>query len=149
MDGDVDHLGHVHLKVRDLDRSIEFYTAIIDGLEVSERVGQFVFLTLGTRHHDLALQEVDERSPAPETDSDAVGLYHAAWEVGSMAALNRTHERLRDRAVSVTPVDHGISLALYFDDPDGNGNEVYHDVRTDRDRSKWAGQNEPFDPTAL
>ena len=57
-----------------------------------------------------------------------------------------THDRLRERGVEVSPVDHGISRALYFDDPDGNGLEAYVDTR-DSKGEEWAGENEPFDPS--
>lgn len=139
------HLGHVHLKVRNVDRAVGFYRDIL-GLDVTERQSNFAFLSFGEHHHDLALQEigVDASGPAP-----GVGLYHSAWEVADAAALQRVYDRLQDRGVRVAPVDHGISKALYFDDPDGNGVEVYLDTRAERDQYEWGGLNERFDPTAL
>ncbi|QLG63833.1 VOC family protein [Halorarum salinum] len=145
----VDHLGHVHLKVRDVERAIEFYADVLDGLTVAERVGRFAFLTLGEHHHDLALQEVPNAGSASTGSDGPVGLYHAAWEVADAESLAGAYERLRAREVDVSPVDHGISLALYFDDPDGNGVEVYLDVREERDREEWGGENRRFDPTEL
>ena len=144
-DGDaerVDHLGHVHLWVRDLERSVAFYRDVL-GLSVTERVGGYAFLSAGEHHHDLALQAVGPDADGP---GRGVGLYHVAFEVATPAALTTTHERLRERGVEVSPVDHGISRALYFDDPDGNGLEVYLDTR-DADDERWQGHNEPFDPT--
>ncbi len=138
-------LGHVHLKVRDVERSIAFYTEVL-GLAVSERVGSYAFLSAGDRHHDLALQAVPEDAPAP---GPGVGLYHVAWEVESPADLRAAFDRLSARDVPVSPVDHGISQALYFDDPDGNGVEVYLDTRAARDRSEWGGENRRFDPAQL
>jgi catechol 2,3-dioxygenase len=146
----VSHLGHVHLKVRDTERAVEFYESVL-GLEVTERVGRFAFLTLGEHHHDLALQgvgsdvtEVSGAATGPEP-----GLYHAAWELEDADALRRADERLIERDVAVSPVDHGISKALYFDDPDGNGVELYLDTREERDIHDWDGRNERFDPSEL
>lgn len=139
------HLGHVHLKVRDVERAVAFYTDVFD-LDVSDRHGPFAFLTFGDHHHDVALQEVG--SDAAGTESD-IGLYHAAFEVESREALKRIYETLDERGVRVDPIDHGISEALYFDDPDGNGLEAYRDTRAENDRTEWQGMNEPFDPTAL
>lgn len=139
------HLGHVHLKVTDIERSIDFYTDVLD-FEVSERVDRFAFLTLGSHHHDLALQAVGTHARGRRVVGPAVGLYHVAFEVATDDRLTAVYRRLERREVAVSPVDHGISLALYFDDPDGNGVEVYRDVREERDRWQWGGRNEPFDP---
>ncbi|PSP56637.1 biphenyl-2,3-diol 1,2-dioxygenase [Halobacteriales archaeon QS_1_67_19] len=138
-------LGHVHLKVRDVDRSVEFYRDAL-GLAVTERAGRFAFLSGGEKHHEVALQEL---GPDASDPGRGVGLYHAAFEVATPEALAATDRRLRERGVAVTPVDHGISEALYFDDPDGNGLEVYLDTRAERDREAWRGRNEPFDPESL
>jgi catechol 2,3-dioxygenase len=138
-------VGHVHLKVRDLDRSLDFYRGVL-GLDVIERAGRYAFLTWGEKHHDVALQEVGPDAPGP---GRGVGLYHAAFEVPDRDALAATYDRLRERGVSVSPVDHRISLALYFDDPDGNGLEVYLDTREENDRREWRGDNQRFDPAAL
>ncbi|WP_135533622.1 MULTISPECIES: VOC family protein [Halostella] len=137
-------VGHVHLKVRDVSRSVQFYTDVL-GLEVEDEYGQFAFLSWGKHHHDVALQGVGEDAPGP---GPGIGLYHAAFEVETADALRAVYRRLRDREVTVTPVDHGISKALYFDDPDGNGMEVYLDTRT-ADHEAWEGQNRRFDPEAL
>jgi len=142
-DGQIDaSLGHVHLKVRDLDRAVGFYTDVLD-LGVTERIARFAFLSFGDHHHDIALQEVPPDAPGPST---GVGLYHAAFEVPDEDALRTVHERLQARDIPVSPVDHGISRALYFDDPAGNGLEVYRDTRAERDRETWGGENRPFDP---
>ena len=137
-------LGHVHLKVRDVARAVEFYTEIL-GLDVTERVGQFAFLSFGEKHHDVALQGIGADAPS----AGGVGLYHAAFEVEDAEALAATYRRVRNRGVAVSPVDHGISKALYFSDPDGNGLEVYLDTREENDLRTWGGQNARFDPEAL
>ena len=137
-------IGHVHLKVRDVERATAFYTDVFD-LAVGDRYDRFVFLTFGEHHHDVALQEVGHDAPGPE---GGVGLYHAAIEVESRADLEAVYTTLCGRGVTVSPVDHGISKALYFTDPDGNGLEAYLDTREANDQMDWHGRNDPFDPTA-
>jgi len=143
-DSHPDRVGHVHLKVRQVDRALSFYTETL-GLTVEERHGRYAFLSWGERHHDVAIQGVGEDAAGP---GPGVGMYHAAFEVQTPAALRETYERLRERGVAVSPVDHGISKAIYFDDPDGNGLEVYLDTR-DEGPEAWSGRNTRFDPTAL
>lgn len=142
------HLGHVHLKVRDTDRAVDFYEGVV-GLDLTERVGRFAFLSFGEHHHDLALQGVGGDDAPRSSEGPTVGLYHTAWEVADGDALRATYERLQARGVSVSPVDHGISKALYFDDPDGNGVEIYLDTRAENDQREWNGENARFDPLAL
>jgi len=137
------HLGHVHLIVADLDRAISFYTALLD-LTVTERLANYAFLSFGDHHHDLALQE---RAEAESSVADS-RLYHVAFELDSAAALGDAARWLNDEGIAVDPVDHGISKALYFDDPDGNGVELYVDTRDDGSE-QWHGNNARFDPTAL
>lgn len=139
-------VGHVHLKVRELDPAVTFYTEVL-GLGVTERHGRIAFLSWGERHHDIALQAIG--SGAPDPPSSGVGLYHAALEVESREALVAVYERLQARGVPVSPVDHGISKALYFDDPDGHGLEVYLDTRAANDQTKWRGTSRAFDPAGL
>ncbi|MFB6269093.1 MAG: VOC family protein [Halobacterium sp.] len=139
------HLGHVHLKVRDLDRAVAFYRDVFD-LAVEETLDRYAFLTWGDHHHDVALQAVGADAP---DQGRGVGLYHAAIEVDSASGLGDVYDRLVDREVPVTPVDHGISKALYFSDPAGNGLEAYVDTRDQRDVEEWDGRNQRFDPEAL
>jgi catechol 2,3-dioxygenase len=145
------HLGHVHLKVRDLERAVAFYTDVF-GLAVTERAGRFAFLSFGDHHHDVALQEIaataPDDDPAVVPASAAVGLYHAAFEVDDEAALRAVYETLQERGVDVSPVDHRISKALYFEDSSGNGLEAYVDTRESADE-QWEGTNRRFDPTML
>ncbi|WP_247001372.1 VOC family protein [Halosolutus gelatinilyticus] len=134
-------LGHVHIKVRELDRAVAFYIEHLD-LEVAERYDRFAFLSWGRRHHDVALQALGPDATAP---GDGVGLYHVAFEVDGEDALRSVYRGLREAGVRTSPVDHGISKALYFSDPDGNGIEVYVDTRSDADED-WRGVSLPFDP---
>lgn len=122
-------LGHVHLKVRQLDRSVEFYTQTF-GFTVSETVAdQYAFLSDGSVHHIVALQAVGDGAPAPHPYG--VGLYHAAFEVPTKDAFAGTYLALRETGLPIAVVDHRISWAMYFDDPDGNGLEIYVDTRRD------------------
>jgi len=136
------HLGHVHLRIRDLEEGVAFYIDAF-GLEVTERHGRYAFLSFGDHHHDVALQEVGPDAPSPGA---GVGLYHAAVELPDLEALAALRDRLADRGVDVTPVDHGISRALYFEDPSGNGLEAYVDTRASDDE-QWGGTNRPFEPS--
>ncbi len=136
-------LGHVHLKVRDLDRAIAFYTQLV-GLRLVERVGdQFAFLSAGENHHDIALQNVGTAAPAPPPH--ATGLYHVAFEVPDRASFARVYRDLAAAGVDVATVDHLISWAIYFSDPDGNGLEVYWDTRCQPGgQCLWRGRNLPL-----
>ncbi|MHB8523492.1 MAG: VOC family protein [Limisphaerales bacterium] len=135
-------VGHVHLKVRNLDRAEAFYTSIL-GLKVVERVGRYLFLSFGHEHHDIALNEVGEDAGWPR-ERDA-GLFHVAVEVPSVADVKEVAGRLAEAGLPVEPVDHGISKSIYFDDPDGNGIEVYVDTRTQAGISLWRGDTRPLD----
>lgn len=130
-------LGHVHLKVRNLDRSIEFYQRHF-GLELGERVGRYAFLHNGQDHHTVALQEIGS---APSPDDFALGLYHVAFEVDDIETFRAVIQELESQTVQHTAVDHGISFAVYFADPDGNGLEIYLDRRGTAGSSAWSGKS--------
>ena len=137
-------LGHVHLNVCDLDRSVAFYESVL-GLSVTERRADVAYLAAGDRHHDLALRAVGNASGP----GSGIGVDHSAWEVHSPVALRDAYERLREMEVDAEAVDHGISKALYFDDPDGNEVELYLDTRAVSGRDRWNGRNREFDPASL
>lgn len=141
-------LGHVHLKVRDLERSVDFYTRFF-GLEVTERVGdRFVFLSGSDRHHELALQDVGPEAPTPP--SRGVGLYHVALEARDAREFAEVYRGLTDAGVPVRPRDHGISWALYLNDPDGNGLEIYRDTRGEPGgRADWRGESRDLEPDRI
>lgn len=136
-------IGHVHLKVRDLDRAVAFYTRFLK-LQVVERVGNhYAFLSAGSMHHEVALQNVGANAPKP--NPYGTGLYHAAFEVSDRLAFQAAYQALTDAGIDVHAVDHRISWALYFTDPDGNGLEIYWDTRTEQHGVPlWQGRNEPL-----
>jgi len=141
-------IGHVHLKIRNLQRSIEFYRQYL-GMEVTEMLDHhFVFMSAGKMHHELALQEVGMQAATPAPHD--VGLYHVAFEVPDRPALAATYRKLKAAGVPVYPVDHRISWAIYFKDPDGNGVEVYWDTRqAAHGADRWEGIDQPLDVAEL
>lgn len=133
-------IGHAHLKVRDLDRSLAFYTRYFN-LNVVERVGDhYAFLSGGSMHHEIAIQALGMGALAPA--AHAIGLYHVAFEVPDKKSFAQAYQLLQADEIRVGAVDHLISWAMYFNDPDGNGLEIYCDTRDEMGESKlWQGQN--------
>jgi catechol 2,3-dioxygenase len=132
-------LGHVHLKVRDLDRALAFYRDLL-GLRVTERLGDdMVFLSFGEAHHDVALQAVGPGAPA--LAPNGVGLYHSAFAVDTEDELRGFAKKFADAGIRAAGVDHGISHAIYLSDPDGNGVELYRDTRTEQNSPQWSGRS--------
>lgn len=126
-------IGHVHLKVSNLERSIRFYCDVL-GFELMQRYGsQAAFVSAGGYHHHIGLNTWESRggsAPPP----GATGLYHVAILYPTRAALAQALLRLRDYGVALDgAADHGVSQALYLHDPDGNGLELYWD----RPESEW------------
>ena len=125
----IKQLGHVVLRVTDLGRAERFYNGLL-GLPIVTRFDQdgmkMTFFTLGN-HHDFAVMEVSgEGSSAAES---AVGLHHVAFKIGdSLDDLREAKSHLEAGGVTVNPVDHEVTKSLYFNDPDGNGVEVYVDA---------------------
>jgi catechol 2,3-dioxygenase len=124
-------IGHVHLKVADLERAVGFYRDVL-GFGVTGRVGdQLAFLAAGGYHHHIGLNTLESfRGSAPPPD--ATGLYHAAIRYPSRAALaNALKQILRTGHPVSHGSDHGASESVYLTDPDGNGLELYWDRPTD------------------
>jgi catechol 2,3-dioxygenase len=126
-------IGHVHLKVSDLERAVKFYTEVL-GFEVMTRWrGSAAFLAAGGYHHHLGLNTWESAGgppPAPGT----TGLYHFAILLPNRRELARTFKRVLDHDWPIDgAADHGVSEAIYFRDPDGNGIEIY----ADRPREQW------------
>ncbi len=120
-------IGHGHLKVSDLDRALAFYCGVL-GFELMQRIGDdAAFLAAGGYHHHLGLNTWESRGggrPAPGT----TGLYHVAILYPDRASLADALLRLDAAGVPLTGAsDHGVSEALYLNDPDGNGLELYRD----------------------
>jgi catechol 2,3-dioxygenase len=148
MPGYQTRLGHAHLKVRDLKRSVEFYTRVFN-LVVVEQVGvHYAFLSGGAAHHEIALQQVGANAPGPP--GSAVGLYHVAFEVPDRRAFALAYRALAEAGVGAATVDHRISWAIYFTDPDGNGLEIYWDTREQPSgRRRWEGEALPLPPERI
>ncbi len=120
-------IGHVHLKVADLERSLAFYCGVL-GFRLMQRYGdQAAFVSSGDYHHHIGLntwQSKGGTAPPPET----TGLFHIAILYPTRKALANALRRLQAASVSLDGAsDHGVSEALYLRDPDGNGLELYRD----------------------
>ncbi len=131
-------IGHVHLKVSDLKRSTAFYRDVM-GLEVMLNYGdQAAFLSAGGYHHHIGLNTWESKDGTP-ADKRHPGLYHTAFVYPDRVALAAALKRVTEAGVTITgSADHGVSEAVYFDDPDGNGIEIYWD----RDRADWPRDGE-------
>ncbi|WP_411274690.1 VOC family protein [Daejeonella sp.] len=128
---DSTRIGHVHLKVSDLDRSLSFYRDLL-GFQITQRYGhQAVFISAGGYHHHIGLNTwySENAPPAPQNSS---GLFHTAILYAERKELAVILKRLRDAGYPLTGAsDHGVSEALYLNDPDGNGVELYWDKPTE------------------
>jgi catechol 2,3-dioxygenase len=120
-------IGHVHLKVSDLERAVAFYSGVL-GFEVMQRFGsQAAFLAVGGYHHYIGLNTWESAGGSPPPRG-ATGLYHFAILYPTRAALANALHRLREAGIEIDgAADHGVSEALYLHDPDGNGIELYWD----------------------
>jgi catechol 2,3-dioxygenase len=126
-------IGHVHLKVADLDRAIGFYRDVL-GFDLMQRMdGQAAFLSAGGYHHHIGLNTWESHGGSPPPPG-TTGLYHVAIRYPSRAALADALKRLVDNQIPISGAsDHGVSEAIYLNDPDGNGIELYRD----RPREEW------------
>jgi len=130
-------VGHIHLKVSDLERAIAFYRDVM-GFDLMQRYGESAaFLSAGGYHHHIGLNTWESRG-GPRAPRGSAGMYHVAFLYPGRRALGRALASVVDSGVTLTgAADHGVSEAIYFDDPDGNGIEIYRD----RPKAEW-----PLDP---
>ena len=134
-------LGHIVLRVRDLERSEQFYSDVL-GLHVTnKRPGQMTFMSaVDESSHELALVPVGDDAPGPE--DSRVGLYHFAWQMDSFDDLKMLYADMKSKNVDVRGIgDHGISLGVYFFDPDGNEVEAYYEMPKD----EWPADGDLFE----
>jgi catechol 2,3-dioxygenase len=126
-------IGHVHLKVADLERAIGFYRDVL-GFELTQRFGrQAAFLSAGGYHHHIGLNTWESRGGSPPPPG-ATGLYHHAILYPTRSALADALRRVLAAGIEIDgAADHGVSEAIYLRDPDGNGVELYRD----RPRDEW------------
>ena len=126
-------VGHVHLKVADLERALAFYVGVL-GFEVMERMGdRAAFVSAGGYHHHIGLNTWESAGGAPPPRG-STGLYHFALLYPDRATLADALRRLVDAGIRLDgAADHGVSEALYLRDPDGNGVELYWD----RPEAEW------------
>lgn len=146
-------IGHVHLKVADLERSLAFYRDVL-GFAVTQRMGSSAaFLSAGGYHHHIGLNTWESRGGSPPARG-TTGLYHVAILYPTRALLADALQRLVKAGVPLDgAADHGVSEALYLHDPDGNGVELYRDrpeAEWPKDASgKLAMRTDPLDVQAL
>ena len=126
------HIGHVHLKVADLKRSIEFYCDLL-GFEITTMYGeQAAFISAGGYHHHIGLNTWYSKNGSPAPVNSA-GLFHIAILYPTRKDLAIIYDRVRKAMVPFTGFsDHGVSEALYLNDPDQNGVELYWDKPKDQ-----------------
>ena len=126
-------IGHVHLKVSDINRALGFYRDVL-GFDLILRHGdEAAFLSAGGYHHHIGLNTWESRGGSPPP-SGTTGLYHVAVRYPDRATLGDALRRLVDAGIPVSgATDHGVSEAIYLRDPDGNGIELYRD----RPREEW------------
>jgi len=126
-------IGHVHLKVSDLDRALDFWCGVL-GFEEQARMGaQAAFISAGGYHHHIGLNTWESQGGTPAPPGHT-GLYHVAVRFPDRKTLAEAVRRVVDAGVPLEGAsDHGVSEAIYLRDPDGNGVELYRD----RPREDW------------
>ena len=134
------YLGHVNIYVRNVERSHKWYEDVL-GLHTYDYIpGRAAFLSADTEQsHEVALMQVGDDAPLQQKRQ--VGLNHMAWMMHSLEDLQEAYQRLKEKHVPIDHVsDHGISVGIYFRDPDGNGLEVSYELP----RNQWPRQDKVF-----
>lgn len=126
-------IGHVHLKVSDLDRALEFYAGVL-GFDVFKRLGdEAAFISAGGYHHHIGLNTWESKGAGPPP-RNTTGLYHTAIRFPDRKSLAQAVKRVLDAGIPLDGAsDHGVSEAIYLRDPDENGVELYRD----RPEDEW------------
>ncbi|MBL8012372.1 MAG: VOC family protein [Candidatus Omnitrophica bacterium] len=126
-------IGHVHLKVADLERAVKFYCGVL-GFELQQRFGsQAAFVSAGGYHHHIGLNTWESQDGLPPS-AGTTGLYHLAILYPDRASLADVLQRVLEAGIAIDgAADHGVSEAIYLRDPDNNGIELYRD----RPREEW------------
>jgi catechol 2,3-dioxygenase len=139
------YLGHINMYVRNAEKSADFYRGILGLHTYHTAPGRAVFLSANKeKSHEVALMSVGD--DAPLQAKGQVGLNHMAWMVDSVDELKVLYKRLKDNNVPLDHIsDHGLSLGIYFRDPDGNGLEVSYELP----REKWPRQDQVFAPDVV
>jgi catechol 2,3-dioxygenase len=134
------YLGHVNIFVRNAERSHKWYEEVLGLHTYDFRPGWAAFMSADQEQsHEVALIEVGDAAPAPQKRQ--VGLNHMAWMMESLDDLKDAYHRLKETGVPIERItDHGISLGIYFRDPDGNGIEVSYELP----RNQWPRQERIF-----
>jgi catechol 2,3-dioxygenase len=123
----IERVGHVVIKMRDLDEAKRFYRDILGMKITDEREGFGVFFRFQDYHHDIAVFKVNDDAESPQKNQ--VGLAHIALVADSFDTVKAMHQRLKEHEVPIVrTVDHGITRSVYFTDPEGNELEVYCEV---------------------
>lgn len=138
----VKQLAHIVLRVRNLERSKQWYTDVLGLKLMAEIPGRMAFFSASDNvSHELGLMQIGASAPGPE--QNRVGLYHAGWQLESLEDMTNLKSRLEEKGVQVIGVgDHGISIGVYVLDPDGNELEFFYELPPEewpKDRNIFVG----------